>query len=65
MKRKNDKLKKPNIKQVGASFDQVQGQNKVQSEHHDEAYRQINIVSFNKNFKALLGHYKSEDSSSR
>jgi len=33
-------------------------QDKSQMDSWDEAYRQINKISFQENFRALIGHYK-------
>lgn len=35
------------------------------ADFHDETYRQINKISFQQNYRALIGHYKGESSASR
>jgi len=39
--------------------------NQVRVDTWDEAYRQINIISFRQNFKLLIGHYKNDQHATR
>ena len=51
MTKKNDKVKKVNnVSKTRVMNDQV-----------NDAYLELNQSSFEKNFKALIGHYKSND----
>ena len=47
------------IKKVILAPRKLQDQ-KANAEIYDEAYRQINQISFQENFKVLIGHYKNE-----
>lgn len=60
MKKKSEKKMKPRTEP-----EQTHIKVKTITEIHDETYRQINKVSFQQNFHALIGHYKGESSASR
>jgi len=56
---KDKKGRKPKVGSLGSMNSQKKGPTHSDS----DAYRSVNIISFRKNFKALIGHYKKDDSS--
>ncbi len=56
MSKNNEKMMKLSLISVVKVPDQKRVKDSV-----EDAYQQVNQISFQENFKALLGHYKGEE----